>query len=254
MLLISSRRSSWEPNSFSNNEVVKNIDLTNPNDPGSDVSDAELQAAVAGKKLHLLIHGYNNDEAAIRDSYGIIDSMMSTQGLVGPTAPYDMVLGYVWPGGDLGLAYFFAKRRADKAGPRVQTLLLSVASIAASLDINTHSLGARVALQALRGVPGKPIRNLFMLAAAVDDESIEIGEKFYSSTQACIGAYVFHSKYDPVLKVWFPLSDFDMALGLNGPEDPSAIIDHSPNVKVVNCKKVIKSHTGYKSEPKIYQY
>ena len=183
MLLISPRKNFWEPNSFSNNEVVREIDLTNPNDPGSDVSDAELQAAVTGKKLHLLIHGYNNDEAAIRDSYGIIESMMSAQGLVGPTAPYDMVLGYVWPGGDLGLAYFFAKRRADKAGPRAQTLLLSIASIAASLDINTHSLGARVALQALKGVPGKPMRNLFMLAAAVDDESIEIGEKFYSSTQ-----------------------------------------------------------------------
>ena len=37
-------------------------------------------------------------------------------------------------------------------------------------------------------------------------------------------------------------------------QDPSAIINHSPNVKVVNCKKVIKSHTAYKSEPKLYQY
>ncbi|HKA21301.1 MAG TPA: alpha/beta hydrolase [Blastocatellia bacterium] len=254
MLLISSRKNFWEPNFFSNNEAVKDIDLTIPNDPGTDISDADLLAAVTGKKLHLLIHGYNNDEAAIRNSYAVIESMMSSQGLVGPTAPYDMLLGYVWPGGNLGISYAFAKKRAEKAAPRVQTLLLSIASVAASLDINTHSLGARVALQALKGVPGKPIRDLFMLAPAVDDESIEIGEKFYSSTQACNGAYVFHSKFDPVLKLWFPLGDFDAALGLNGPEDPSAIIGHSPNVKVVNCKKVIKSHSGYKSEAKVYQY
>lgn len=102
-----------------------------------------------------------------------------------------MVLGYVWPGGDLGISYVFAKRRAEKAAQRIQSLLLSIASVANSIDINTHSLGARVALQALKGVPGKPIRNLFMLAAAVDDESIEIGEKFYSSTQACNGALCF---------------------------------------------------------------
>jgi esterase/lipase superfamily enzyme len=254
VIIISSRKNFWEPNSFSNSEAVRDIDLMVPNDPGTNISDAELQAAVTGKRLHLLIHGYNNDEAAIRESYGVIETMMSTQGLVGPAAPYDMVLGYVWPGGELGISYVFAKRRAEKVAPRVQTLLLSIASVAAALDINTHSLGARVALQALKGVPGKLIRNLFMLAASVDNESIEIGEKFYSSTQACNGAYVFHSKYDEVLKIWFPLGDFDMALGLNGPEDPSAIIDHSPNVKVVNCKKVIKKHTAYKSEPKIYQY
>jgi len=254
MLIISSRKNFWEPNSFSNNEAVRDIDLTIPSDPGTDISDADLLAAVTGKRLHLLIHGYNNDETAIRSSYAIIESMMGAQGLVGPAAPYDMVLGYVWPGGDLGISYVFAKKRAEKAALRISPLLLSIASVASALDINTHSLGARVALQALKGVPGKPIRNLFMLAAAVDDESIEIGEKFYSSTQACNGAYVFHSKYDEVLKFWFPLGDFDMALGLFGPEDPSAIINHSPNVKVVNCKKVIKSHSAYKSEPKIYQY
>src|SRR5262249_2631023 len=99
MLIISSRKNFWEPNSFSNNEAVRDIDLTDPNDPFTNVSDAELLAAVVGKKLHLLIHGYNNDEGAIRDSYAVIESMMSAQGLVGPTAPYDSVLGYVWPGG-----------------------------------------------------------------------------------------------------------------------------------------------------------
>jgi len=254
MLTISSRKNFWEPNLFSNKEVFRDIDLTIPSDPGSEVSEDDFQTAITGKRLHLLIHGFNNNEAAIRSSYGVIETIMSDQGLVGAAAPYDMVLGYVWLGGDLGLSYIFAKKRAEKIAPRFQKLLLSMASVAASLDINTHSLGARVALQALKGVPGKHIRNLFLLAPAVDDESIENGEKFYSSTQACIGAYVFHSKFDPVLKTWFPLGDFDTALGLNGPEDPASIIAHSPNVKIVNCKRVIKSHSGYKSEPKIYQY
>src|SRR5262249_57753037 len=105
MLLISSRKNFWEPNFFSNNEAVKDIDLTIPNDPGTDISDADLLAAVTGKKLHLLIHGYNNDEAAIRKSYALIQSMMSSQGLVGPSAPYDMLLRYFLPPRNLRISY-----------------------------------------------------------------------------------------------------------------------------------------------------
>jgi esterase/lipase superfamily enzyme len=256
MFIISSRKNFWQAISFSNREAFRSIDLTIPNDPGVEVSQADFNAAITGKKLYLLIHGYNNDEGAIRSSYGTIEQMMITHGLVGAGAPYDMVIGYAWPGGDLRLSYAFAKRRAEKAAPRVQRLFLSMSStsVATSLDINTHSLGARVALQSLKGVPGKPIRNLFMLAPAVDDESIENGEKFYSSTQACNGVYVLHSKFDPVLKTFFPLADFDHALGLNGPEDSASIINHSQNTKVVNCKSVITSHSGYKNEPKVYQY
>lgn len=254
MIVISSRKNFWEPIAFSNKEIIRNVDLTNATDQGSDMSDADFKTTIAGKKLLLLIHGYNNDEKAIRSSYNIIEKMMTTHGLLGPGTPYDLLIGYAWPGGDLALSYTFAKKRAEKAAPRVQTMLLSIAANAAALDINTHSLGARVALQALKGVPGKPMRGLYMLAPAVDDESIENGQKFYSSTQACQKAYVFHSKFDPVLKNWFVLGDFDQALGANGPEDPASIINHSANVKVVNCKNLIKSHSGYKDEPKVYQY
>ncbi|MFY9611520.1 MAG: alpha/beta hydrolase [Blastocatellia bacterium] len=254
--MISSRKNFWQATSFSNKEAFRNTDLASPNDPGIEISEADFYAAITGKRLYLLIHGYNNDEGAIRSSYGVIEQMMIAHGLLGAGSPYETVIGYVWPGGDLRVSYAFAKRRAEKVAPRVQKLLLSIAStsVATSLDINTHSLGARVALQSLKGLPGKPIGSLFMLAPSVDDESIENGEKFYSSTQACNGAYVFHSKFDPVLGTFFPLADFDHALGLNGPEDAASIINHSPNVKVVNCKNVIKSHSGYKNEPKVYQY
>src|SRR5262245_65405945 len=99
MLLISSRKNFWEPNFFSNNEAVKDIDLTIPNDPGTDISDADLLAAVTGKKLHLLIHGYNNDEAAIRNSYAVIEYMMSWQGVVVITAMFHMRFGLGVDGG-----------------------------------------------------------------------------------------------------------------------------------------------------------
>ena len=254
MIIISSRKNFWESISFSNKDAIRNIDLPNTSNPGTAMSDAEFAAAITGKKLLLLIHGFNNKEEAIRSAYNTIEKNMAANGLLGPGAAYDMIIGYAWPGGDVALSYSFAKKRAEKAAPRVQKMLLSMAAIALATDVNTHSLGARVGLQGLKGVPGKHIRGLYLMAPAVDDESVENGEKFYSSTQACQQVYVFHSKFDPVLKTWFPLGDFDNALGLNGPEDPAAIIKHSQNVKVVNCKNVIKSHGGYKDEPKFYQY
>lgn len=254
MIVISSRKNFWEAISFSNKDAVKNIDLADAANPGTDMSDAEFIAAITGKKILLLIHGFNNKESAIRSSYNVIEKNMTANGLLGSGAAYDLIVGYVWPGGDVVVSYAFAKKRAEKAAPRVQKMLLSMAAAASALDINTHSLGARVALLGLKGVPGKPARGLYLMAPAVDDESIENGEKFYSSTQACQKAYVFHSKFDPVLKTWFPLGDFDNALGLNGPEDPASIIKHSPNVKVVNCKNFVTSHSGYKDEPKFYQY
>ena len=50
------------------------------------------------------------------------------------------------------------------------------------------------------------------------------------------------------------LFDFDTALGLSGPEDPGAIIRHSRNVRVVNCKDVVQSHGGYRSAGQVWAF
>ena len=68
---------------------------------------------------------------------------------------------------------------------------------------------------------------------------------------------MFHSKNDPVLRVWYrigDLFDFDTALGYSGPEDPADIIAHSPEVRVVNCKDVVSSHGGYRSSGQVWAY
>jgi len=69
--------------------------------------------------------------------------------------------------------------------------------------------------------------------------------------------YVFHSKHDPVLRVWYRLGDvfdFDTALGYSGPEDPRAIMDHSPHVRVINCKDVVTAHGGYRSSGQVWSF
>jgi pimeloyl-ACP methyl ester carboxylesterase len=51
----------------------------------------------------------------------------------------------------------------------------------ATLDVMGHSMGCRVSLLALQGklLLPKMIRNIYLTAAAVDNESIEKDEEYY---------------------------------------------------------------------------
>ena len=139
----------------------------------------------------------------------------------------------------------FARGRADDAAPRLRQLLASLLGSGAIVDINSHSLGAHVTLEALRDATANVVRYAWNFASAVDNESVEKGERYYSAAQRCPKFYVFHSKNDPVLRTWYRIGDFfdfDTALGYSGPEDPRAIMDHSRNVTVINCKDIVSSH------------
>ncbi len=195
----------------------------------------------------MLIHGYNNEEDDVVRAYAIIDKHINTY----VSNHYDIVIGYTWPGGDDPLDYFSAKRRSGAVSRRVSWWLSDINSSAKCLDVMTHSMGSRVAFLSIQN-PKEKIRNLFTMAAAIDNESIQINEPFYSSTQLCGKVYVFHSKNDPVLATAYQVSEWDSALGLTGPEDTADIINNSKNVKVINSKNLIRVHGGYKTCVPIY--
>jgi esterase/lipase superfamily enzyme len=264
MLMISSRKDFWSATEFADADDTRDVVLTNP-DPASDtpVSEAELLARVAGRRVLLLVHGYNNTEDDVSLAYARIERATTTM----VAGKYDVIVGYTWPGGALGLSYPIARARANTAGPRVAPWLTKLRKKAAALDVMTHSLGARVMLKALPmapATPARPLRNLYLFAAAVDNESIERGEEFYESTKRAEATVVMHSKKDRTLAVLFRLGDailpwqwfdfFDAALGFAGPEDPAAIIKHSPHVKVVNGKGPELDHGDYKDHPAVFGY
>lgn len=254
MLMVSVRKEFWSSTELSDTDEIRDVDLTDDS-LGILVNDASFLSKINGKNILILVHGYNNEEDDVVRSYNAIERKMRYHKLYGTNGKYDIIIGYTWPGGDMALSYPAAKSRSGAVGPRFGRLLKKVLSSANSVDINTHSLGARVALIGLELLPAdKSIQNLFMSAAAIDNELIQSGEKYYISVDSCSNVYVFHSKNDPVLKMMFPLGDFDMALGYSGPEDPGAIIKHSPNVKVINCKNIIKQHGAYKDCDQIYTY
>jgi esterase/lipase superfamily enzyme len=256
MFIVSCRKDFWSPTEFSTVDEIRQIDLATGT--GTVASRGDFLEAVGGKRLTVLVHGYNNEELDVLKSYSTIHEQMQLLGFLGgPTAAYDGLVGFAWPGGAVGVSFPFARQRAGDTAPRFARLLADLRNAGATVDLNTHSLGAHVAFESLRNCPADVVRNAWNFASAVDNESIESGERYFNASQRCQSFYVFHSKNDPVLRVWYrvgDLWDFDTALGFSGPEDPGAIIASSKNVRVINCKDVVQSHGGYRSAGQVWAY
>jgi esterase/lipase superfamily enzyme len=250
--MISSRKDFWSSTETADDYEVRDVTLTDAS-LGAPITRDQLWQAVRGKRVLLLIHGYNNEEDDVVRAYDIIERKLRANPVTG--AEYDVILGYTWPGGENRLDYFGARNRASAVSLHVARLLREL-SRECTLDVMTHSMGTRVALLALPDEAPHPpmVRNLFTLAAAVDNESIQYGQKHYVATQACQRFFAFHSKYDQVLSVWYATAEFNRALGQDGPEDPAIILQRSPHVRVVNCKNRIRAHGDYKQCVPLYDH
>ena len=245
---------------ISDTDQIRDVDLLNP-DPSVDtpMSEGQYLAAIENRRVLILVHGYNNDEDDVNRAYSLIEGRIAAE----VAGQYDAVIGYTWPGGNLHISYPLAKARGKAISPRLHIWLRKTIGRARSVDVMCHSLGNYVTLRALnelaRGQPAR-VRNCYWLAAAVDNESIEKGEKYFAGTQVCDGGYVFHSIKDAVLMLAYPAGETisfglpDVALGLTGPEDVDDIMQNSPNVKVVNCKHVVDGNGKYKESAPMYRY
>ena len=257
MFMVSCRREFWSATEFSTADEIRHLDL-NGNGQAPPVAPATFLQTMAGKRVTVLVHGYNNEQRDVLDSYRTIDEQMRLLGFLGrASAPYDALIGFAWPGGATGASFPFARARAEDSAPRLRQLLASLQGTGAIVDINSHSLGAHVTFEALRDATNNVVRNAWNFASAVDNESVEKGERYFAATRRCQKFYVFHSKNDPVLRVWYRVGDFfdfDTALGYSGPEDPRSIMDNSANLTVINCKDVVASHGGYRSAGQVWSF
>jgi esterase/lipase superfamily enzyme len=191
----------------------------------------------------LLVHGYYSPRERVLKAYNEIAANLFINHL-----DY-LVIGFTWPAGSNFLHYNKAKNRTEQTSSRLEYWIRLFSDHASSVDVNTHSLGARVLFYALRNYSIN-VRNVFALAPAVDNECLESGEKFDAVPSKCRNLMVFHSRRDPVLKYAYLAGDFDQALGNNGPANPSKV---PPNVKCIDCTSFVKSHGGYKSRPEVYE-
>lgn len=251
MYIISSRKDFWN-----NNEIIDGLE--------DEIHEVDLQTfamttkeqgdyekLIQGKKVLLLIHGYNNEPRDVMRAYDIIEQ--NTKSIIGY---FDVVVGYTWPGGDDPGDYFSAKNRAAAVVNRCKLLLKSTMDECTELGVMSHSMGCRISLMAYERLQNENYPKAdriwqYLMAAAVDNESIETGERYYDATVYDNNTYVFHSKNDSALSLGYRFLEWDRALGHSGPEN---VADIHATTKVANCKRVIKSHGDYKRTPQIYEY
>lgn len=233
MLIINARAEVEETERFAEQDAVCEVAPTGEPVP---IASGELLRRVAGGRVLVLVHGFNNTFEVVMQAYRFIHQTAQTHF----SDAFDAVVGYSWPGGASGLDYFGAKARAAEAGRRLRRHLAALHAAGCTLDVAGHSMGVRVALAALKAPAPFAVRNVFALGAAVGVQPLEgalaSGRQFY----------VFHTNRDAMLSRWYRLFEWETPLGYAGLDPAGELLRRHPNVTVVNCDDVVPSHTAYR--------
>jgi len=134
---------------------------------------SELQTLVAGRNILIATHGFNVSYQGGACSLGNLDAYLNSLG--GLTAT-DLYLGLLWPG-DFWIPvinYPFEGNHAIDSGKRVAAFCNNQLAPAQSISFASHSLGARVVLQAVMGM-SRRARSVCLMAAAINRDCL-VGE------------------------------------------------------------------------------
>ena len=256
MILISCRKDFSNSRHFATENAIRNYPFLPSLDRFIELDEDNLAVQMQGKHVLILVHGFRNTLAAVGSAYQRLLKGLIDAGLVGEGA-YDLVLGFTWPGFESPAGFFPAIPFANRSAGFFRALLELASRNARTVDVQTHSLGARVGLQALSGGTAAFVDNLMLAAPAVDDEVLEPQREFSGALVECRRCLVYHSERDPVLRIAFRIGDgpeFDRALGWKGPQHPKIIKASCPDVVVVDCREIVRSHGGYKSAGSYYEH
>ncbi len=251
MYFVSSGKSFWDRDQISKKPEGKFRDINLVTNVSTKKTRQDYQNFVENNKVLILCHGYNNELDDVLRAYKTIVNNECKY-----TKHFDTIVGYTWPAGDNFLEYHAAKKRASAVARRFADLLKTTMSNCSELAVMSHSMGCRVSLLACEDLIEDKVDKRtkfcqFLMAAAVDNESVEKDERYYKAASYADNTYAFHSKNDDTLSVGYRIAEWDRALGHSGPENPGAI---SPKTKVINCKTVVKSHGAYKRTQQVYEY
>lgn len=182
-------------------------------------------AHISGKNLLFTTHGFNVSYQDGACSLGLLDSYLSL------ASPH-LFIGMLWPG-DSWLPvvdYPFEGDVALDCGKRLATFCNSQCGSAQSVSFLSHSLGARLVLEAITHLNRKS-QSVCLTAAAINRDCLTTEYFGAASDSAVISILASHEDY--VLKIAFPIGDpfadllhddhtpFQRALGSDGPPTPT---------------------------------
>jgi pimeloyl-ACP methyl ester carboxylesterase len=204
-----------------------------PRDGSSLMTDAEVAQFVHGRDVLLGVHGFNVNRAqGIEHISGWADLLNVTI--------KENFCGVLWPGDSRWLPvldYPIEGGEAIQSGRMLAKYLNRQFSNAASLSFVSHSLGARVVLETIRGLERRT-RRLIMMAAAIDDDCLR--DEYRDAATRIDQIAVLASRKDKTLAAAFPIGNlveglitpthpfWHAALGRNGPQSPYPQQLHSP--------------------------
>jgi pimeloyl-ACP methyl ester carboxylesterase len=182
-------------------------------------------ALVQGRDVLLATHGFN-----VNREHGI--NALSRWGELLSPPPSVLFVGVLWPGDSAFLPvvdYPFEGQEAIQAGRLLARFLAQHAGQAASLSFVSHSLGARVVLEAIQSLPVK-VRRVTLMAGAIEDDCF--AREYKAAADNCEQLWTLASREDWVLKFAFPIGNvagevimrghpyFSAAIGRGGPSQP----------------------------------
>lgn len=199
-------------------------DGTLPQPALTDLSEQSFAIQAGGRDVLFATHGFNVNMAAGICALGRLEATLALPSTA-------LFVGVLWPG-DWWIPvinYPFEGETTIDCGTKLADFCNRRLGAAASLSFASHSLGARVILEAIRRLSTKA-RSACIMAGAVNDDCL--AEEYSGSLDNCEMISVLASKHDMTLKCAFPIGDpiadllhldhkpFAAALGYAGPPAP----------------------------------
>ena len=208
-------------------------DVGGPVIPGRLVThDGQLQGQMANDALAVepritfLLHGFNVNRAKGRA--GLLDFASKFDG-----AQPGALVATLWPGDHWVrfASYPFEGGDADDTAIQLARFIDEVIHPGTPVSFVTHSLGARVAMEAIKALPDRnfSIAQICLMAPAIDDYSVSFDQVYRTQVLQAERVAVLSSREDEVLKFAYPAADllqafiffwrdaFGFALGYHGP-------------------------------------
>jgi hypothetical protein len=194
----------------------------------SIVPTAQWSALFAGKNVLFATHGFNVSYQDGATSLGLLGNYLGLAGTY-------LYVGVLWPG-DAWIPvvdYPFEGDVAIDSGRRLANFCNNSCQGAQSISFASHSLGARVVLQAVGGL-SRRAKLVCLMAGAVNYDCL--GAEYANAAANCDRITALASHNDDVLKLAFTVGDpfadilnedhapFQPALGYDGPRTPTRVV------------------------------
>ena len=191
-----------------------------------DGSGSDFPCELSDCQVLIYVHGFRTPFHRAMSFLYLLQQRLRME----PEGKRTNVIGFLWPSHKT--SYPGARAKVPGAALKLRGLLQSLHSTGCTVTVVGHSLGARVALSAVKDAfPDTLVANMFLIGAAVLHNALSNAGDFPRESLAVRSITAFYSKNDAVLAGGFSLAEAssrcgtkltkaDAAMGFRGISEP----------------------------------